>query len=78
MWAALTWMKIKVEPALYYQACDELGLLLIQDMPALRPLQGILPDHEQQLEFNRQLGLLVNQLKSHPSIATWVSCSSRG
>jgi hypothetical protein len=28
---------IKVEPALYYKACDEMGLLVIQDMPSLRP-----------------------------------------
>ncbi|KAK5702295.1 hypothetical protein LTR17_022440 [Elasticomyces elasticus] len=30
---------IKVEPALFYQACDEMGILLFQDMPSLRPLQ---------------------------------------
>lgn len=60
-----------------------MGLLLIQDMPALRPLQTttlpnctvvpILPDPAQQAEFNRQLEVLVNQLKSFPSIVTWVS-----
>ena len=60
-----------------------MGLLLIQDMPALRPLQSYelanctsvtyLPDADQQAEFNRQLTLLVNQHKSHPSIITWVS-----
>jgi len=69
---------IKVEPALYYKACDEMGLLVIQDMPSLRPdlpsgqcgtirLEG----PEQQAEFNRQLGLLVEQLKSYPSIFAW-------
>ncbi|OKO93666.1 Beta-galactosidase [Penicillium subrubescens] len=63
---------IKVEPQLFYQACDELGLLVIQDMPSLRPLQGILPNADQQVEFGRQLELLVNQHKSFPSIATWV------
>ncbi|KAJ5586941.1 uncharacterized protein N7459_002706 [Penicillium hispanicum] len=63
---------IKVEPELFYRACDELGLLVIQDMPSLRPLQAILPDAAQQTEFARQLELLVNQLKSFPSIATWV------
>lgn len=30
---------IKVEPALFYRACDQLGLLLIQDMPALATSQ---------------------------------------
>jgi len=59
-----------------------MGLLLIQDMPALRPLQGYtlsnctqvtyLPDADQQAEFTRQLELLVNQHKSYPSIGTWV------
>lgn len=75
--------KIKVESSLFYQACDEIGLLVIQDMPALRPLQQkteangtmitILPDPAQQQEFVRQLELLVNQHKSYTSIFTWVS-----
>ncbi|KUJ08553.1 putative hydrolase [Mollisia scopiformis] len=73
---------IKVENDLFYQACDQMGLLLIQDMPALRPLQSYtlanctsityLPDPDQQAEFTRQLELLVNQHKSHPSIAVWI------
>ena len=60
-----------------------MGLLVIQDMPALRPLQSktlsnctvetILPDQAQQAEFVRQLELLVNQHKSYTSIFTWVS-----
>lgn len=68
---------------LYYQACDQMGLMVIQDMPALRPLQSYtlanctsvtyLPDAAQQAEFDRQLELLVNQHKSYPSIVTWVS-----
>ncbi|KAJ5746462.1 hypothetical protein N7520_011644 [Penicillium odoratum] len=60
---------IKVEPELFYRACDELGLLVIQDMPALRPSE--LPNAAQQAEFSRQLEVLVNQHKSFPSIATW-------
>jgi beta-galactosidase/beta-glucuronidase len=27
---------IKIEPDLWYRACDEMGLLVIQDMPSLR------------------------------------------
>lgn len=68
----LTLAQIKVEPALFYRACDELGLLVIQDMPSLRPLESILPNAEQQKEFQRQLELLVTQFKSFPSIITWV------
>jgi hypothetical protein len=59
-----------------------MGLMLIQDMPALRPAQSYylpnctsatyLPDADQQAEFDRQLELLVNQHKSYPSIVTWV------
>lgn len=62
---------------MFYRACDELGLLVIQDMPSPRPLQNkdgqtILPDETQQKEFARQLDLLVNQHKSYPSVVTWV------
>ncbi|KAI9375467.1 glycoside hydrolase superfamily [Aspergillus egyptiacus] len=60
---------IKIEPALFYRACDELGLLVIQDMPSTALVQ---PNAEQQAEFARQLELMVNQLKSYPSIYTWV------
>jgi hypothetical protein len=60
-----------------------MGLMLLQDMPALRPLQSYdlpnctsvtyLPDADQQAEFDRQLALLINQHKNYPSIITWVS-----
>ena len=73
---------VKVETALFYHACDQIGLLVIQDMPALRPLSSktlsdcstvdILPNSTQQAEFERQLFVLVDQLKSHPSIVMWV------
>lgn len=78
----LTSSQIKIEPALFYRACDEMGLVVIQDMPSMRPLQSetnsdgqsttILPNDEQQKEFGRQLEVMVEQLKSHPSISTWV------
>jgi len=68
---------IKVEPALFYRACDEIGMLVIQDMPSLRPDLpdggcGIIRlDPSAQPEFDRQLGLMVEQLKSYPSIFAW-------
>ncbi|OAG11616.1 putative hydrolase [Paraphaeosphaeria sporulosa] len=80
---------IKVEPALFYQAADQLGLMLIQDMPALStssvfindetakqcPAVSLSPSLDPdtvQKEFDRQLAVMVNQLKSYPSIVTWV------
>ncbi|KAI1761951.1 glycoside hydrolase family 2 protein [Hypoxylon sp. FL1150] len=60
---------IKVENALFYRACDELGLLLIQDMPSM-PLRT--PDADQQAEWARQLDILIQQHKNYPSIYTWV------
>ncbi|RJE18122.1 Hydrolase [Aspergillus sclerotialis] len=60
---------VKIEPALFYQACDEMGFLVIQDMPALRQKA---PNAKQQAEFSRQLELMVKQLKNYPSIMTWV------
>lgn len=33
---------IKIEPDLWYRACDEMGLLVIQDMPSLR-VNGVMP-----------------------------------
>lgn len=61
--------QIKIEPGLFYRAADELGLLVIQDMPSMPQRQ---PDAAQQEEFGRQLELMINQLKSHPSIFSWV------
>ncbi|KAI0376904.1 glycoside hydrolase family 2 protein [Hypomontagnella monticulosa] len=60
---------IKVENALFYQACDQLGLLLIQDMPSM-PLRT--PDADQQADWARQLDILIQQHKNFPSIYTWV------
>ncbi|GAB7360559.1 hypothetical protein MBLNU230_g0444t1 [Neophaeotheca triangularis] len=61
---------IKVETSLFYQACDQLGLMVVQDMPSLKA--DAIPDAEQQDEFQRQLTLLINQRKFFPSIITWV------
>jgi beta-galactosidase/beta-glucuronidase len=66
---------VKVEPALYYAAADELGILIMQDMPCLRP--GHAPDEAQKIEFQRQLQLLITQFRSYSSIFAWVStCKS--
>lgn len=67
-----TTLQVKVEPALFYQACDQLGLLVIQDMPSLKS-HDIVPTTEELEEFERQVVLLVNQHRNYPSIATWVT-----
>ncbi|KAI1812628.1 glycoside hydrolase family 2 protein [Poronia punctata] len=61
---------IKVEPDLFYRACDELGLLLIQDMPSMPANR--LPNAEQQKEWERQLDILIEQHRNYPSIYTWI------
>lgn len=70
----LTTPQIKIEPDLFYEACDRLGLLVIQDMPSMRPGEGAnpLPTAEQQAEFERQADLMITQFKGYPSIVTWV------
>lgn len=65
---------IKVENDLFYRACDELGVLLIQDMPSMPPGRPITAD--QQKEWERQLGILIEQHKNYPSIYTWVGTTS--
>ncbi|KAH8883359.1 glycoside hydrolase family 2 protein [Thozetella sp. PMI_491] len=62
---------IKVEPDLFYTACDQLGLLVIQDMPSMAP-RDVAPTAEQQAEFERQVEVMINEHKSYPSIVTWV------
>lgn len=64
---------IKVEPDLFYHACDTLGLLVIQDMPSMlveKPSGD--PTAEQQAEWERQLDILITEHKSYTCIVTWV------
>lgn len=63
--------QIKVEPDLFYHACDTLGPMVYQDMPSMSPNHEK-PNPEQQAEFGRQLEILVNEHKSYTSIVTWV------
>ncbi|KFA46840.1 hypothetical protein S40293_05569 [Stachybotrys chartarum IBT 40293] len=65
--------QIKVEPDLFYQACDQIGLMVVQDMPSLpADTQNRPPNAEQQAEFQRQLEIMIQEHKSYPSIVTWV------
>ena len=57
---------IKVEPRVYYRACDELGLLVWQDM-----VSGEANERGKVL-FKDGLVSTVNTLRNYPSIVTWV------
>jgi len=62
---------IKIEPDLFYYACDRMGLVVWQDMPSMNPhLPWPTPD--QQTEFIRQLKLMITTHLSFPSIVTWI------
>lgn len=61
---------VKVESDLYYYACDQLGLLVWQDMPSLNLNPS--PSIEQSVEFERQLYRMVSDLKNIPCIITWI------
>lgn len=63
---------VKVEPALYYAAADELGILIMQDMPNISKKLGM-PNATQQAEWERQLEVMVTQLRNYESIFAWVS-----
>ena len=63
---------IKIEPDLFYEACDRLGLLVMQDMPSMRVSTNARPTDAEQAEFQRQLETMVNEHKSYPSVFAWV------
>ncbi|EGX93583.1 hydrolase, putative [Cordyceps militaris CM01] len=71
MLKSLGFNSIKVEPDLFFRACDEMGLVVIQDMPSMSA-DGRVPNADQQAEFRRQLGILINEHKNYPSILVWV------
>ncbi|KAJ7207304.1 glycoside hydrolase family 2 protein [Mycena rebaudengoi] len=60
---------IKVEPDLFYQAADQLGLSIMQDMPAT-DLRA--PTPAQQVEWERQLNIMLRSHTSFPSVLTFM------
>ncbi|KAG5991942.1 hypothetical protein E4U54_003786 [Claviceps lovelessii] len=63
---------VKVEPDLFYRACDEIGLLVIQDMPSLHTDGDQPPTVQQQAEFERQLQILIREHQSYTCIGIWI------
>lgn len=41
-------------------------------MPSMSPNEGLTPNATQQAEFERQIGVLVNEHMNYPSIVTWI------
>jgi hypothetical protein len=61
---------IKVEPDRWYYWADRLGLMVWQDMPAMRT--GDRPPPDAQQEFERQLHVMVDQHASVTSVVGWI------
>ncbi|ALG15030.1 glycoside hydrolase [Kibdelosporangium phytohabitans] len=62
---------IKVEPDRWYYHADKLGLLVWQDMPAMKTSSDLPPVDAQQ-QFERELHTMVDKHKSFTSVVTWV------
>ncbi|WP_034594022.1 glycoside hydrolase family 2 [Hamadaea tsunoensis] len=60
---------IKVEPARWYYWADKLGLLVWQDMPAMRT--GVNPSTADRTNFESELHRMVDQLRGITSIVQW-------
>lgn len=75
---------IKVEPEQYYHEADRMGILIWQDMPAGaddESLDQLVREQSQEEalmpaaamnEFEAELTRMINGLRNHPSIVTWV------
>lgn len=58
---------VKVELPRWYYWCDQLGVMVWQDMPS-----GRANDAESQAQFRQELKEMVDDLHNHPSIVMWV------
>ncbi|MFF0147357.1 glycosyl hydrolase family 2 [Amycolatopsis sulphurea] len=61
---------IKVEPDRWYYYADKLGLMVWQDMPAMK--DDVEPSPAAQANFESELHRMIEQHRSFPSIVTWV------
>ncbi|MBW3596932.1 MAG: beta-galactosidase [Planctomycetes bacterium] len=68
---------VKVEPARWYYHCDQLGLLVWQDMPngdrhIGRDDRDIVRSPESAENFRREWREIMDENRNHPSIVVWV------
>ena len=77
---------IKVEPARWYYYCDQLGIVVWQDMPSLGAHMGshwemwkwALPEYDSKMTetakatYYKEWGEIIAQLRNHPAIVAWV------
>ncbi|MFL6417782.1 MAG: RICIN domain-containing protein [Bryobacteraceae bacterium] len=61
---------MKVEPQRWYYWADRIGLMVWQDMPATR--NNTSPDAAGRTQFEDELRRMIDQLRSSPSVVTWV------
>ncbi|MFE0026701.1 LamG-like jellyroll fold domain-containing protein [Amycolatopsis sp. NPDC059021] len=61
---------IKVEPDRWYYHADKLGLLVWQDMPAMK--DDIEPSPASRVNFESEMHRMIDQHRSFPSIVMWV------
>jgi hypothetical protein len=60
---------MKVEPDRWYYWADKLGLMVWQDMPAMKIAP---PTPDAQAEFTTELHAMIDEHENHPSIIGWI------
>jgi hypothetical protein len=63
---------VKIEPQLWYFACDSMGLLVLQDMPSMWPV-NMTANNTADINFKFGLSSMVQQNYNHPCIVTWIT-----
>lgn len=63
-------LHMKVEPARWYYWADKLGLMVWQDMPAMR--DGHTPSEEDRVQFEVELKEMIDERRNSPAIVMWV------
>ncbi|MBE8520812.1 glycoside hydrolase family 2 [Amycolatopsis sp. H6(2020)] len=61
---------IKVEPDRWYYYADKLGLMVWQDMPAMK--DDVEPSAASRVTFESEMKRMIDQHRSFPSIVSWV------